>query len=83
MGEKKELSFDDFKDVTEHIYLAVDKIETLFKSLELTQSQRSELRRLGGLLHGVSHEVGHLYTDLESIPKEIRDQLHDYYGHGH
>ena len=83
MGDKKALSFDDFKDVTEHIYEAVDKIDTLFKSLELTESQEAELARLGRLLHGVSHEIGHFYTNLDVLPKAIRDQLHEYYGHGH
>ena len=83
MGEEKELSFADFKDVTEHIYLAVDKIDTLYKSLELTEYQRSELRRIGKLLHAMSHDIGHLYVELESLPKTLRDELEDYYGHGH
>jgi hypothetical protein len=83
MGEKKALSFADFKDVTEHIYMAVDKMDTLFKSMELTEAQQSELGRLGGLLHAVSHEIGHFYTGLEFLPKAMRDELEDYYGHGH
>lgn len=81
MGEKKTLSFADFKDLTDYIYLAVDKMETLFNSLELSQTQKAELGRLGGLLQGVSHEIGHFYTDLKTLPKEIQDQIDDYYGH--
>ena len=81
MGEKKELSFDDFKDVTDCIYMAVDKLDTLFKSLELSDKHKSELSRLGGLLHATSHEVGHFFTDLESLPDEIKEKLHDYFGH--
>ena len=83
MGEKKALSFTDFKDVTEHIYMAVDKIDTLFRSLEFSETQQSELGRIGRLLHGVSHDLGHFYLELEFLPEKIREQLHDYYGHGH
>lgn len=83
MGEKKTLSFADFKDLTDHIYMAVDKMDTLFNSLELSQAQKAELGRLGALLQGVSHEIGHFYTDLKMLPKEIQHQLDDYYGHGH
>ncbi|MBW2107445.1 MAG: hypothetical protein JRI36_02100 [Deltaproteobacteria bacterium] len=81
MGEKKTLEFSDFKDVTDCIYSAVDKIETLYKSLALSDAQKSELARLGGLLQGVSHDIGHFFMDLESLSEDIRAEVHDYYGH--
>ena len=81
MGDKKALAFDDFKAVTEYIYMAVDKMETLYKSLDLTEAQKSELGRLGGMLHDASHEIGHLFLDLESLPVQTKDALRAYYGH--
>ena len=65
------------------IYTAGMIAVSIPKSMELTEAQQSELGRLGGLLHAVSHEVGHFYTGLEFLPKALRDELEDYYGHGH
>jgi len=81
MGKKKTLSFADFKDLTDHIYMAVDKMDTLFNSLKLSQAQKAELGRLGGLLQGVSHEIGHFYLDLEFLPGDIKEAMQEYYGH--
>jgi hypothetical protein len=83
MAEKKTLTFADFKDLTDHIYMAVDKMDTLYNSLDLSETQKAELSRLGGLLQGVSHEIGHLYLDLEALPADIQAAIHEYYGHGH
>lgn len=81
MGEKKALVFSDFKDVTDSIYEAVDGLDTLYKSLALSEAQKSELGRLGGLLHGISHDVGHFFMDLEALPEDIKGTVQDYYGH--
>ena len=81
MAEKNELILEDFTDVTSHIYKALDKINTIFKSSALTEEEKSRLGKLGRSIHSAGHEIDHLFHSLESVPSELKDELRAYYDH--
>ncbi|MBN1843675.1 MAG: hypothetical protein JW883_15520 [Deltaproteobacteria bacterium] len=81
MAEKNELVLDDFTDVTDYIFKALEKINTLFASSSLTEEEKSKLGRLGRSIHSASHEMDHLFLSLESVPNELKKALQAHYGH--
>jgi hypothetical protein len=81
MGESDELVLEDFTDVTGHIDKALDKINTLYKSSLLTDSEKAELGRLGRLIYETNHEMDHFFLSLESVPTKLKDALRAYYAH--
>ena len=81
MGEKKEFHIEDFTDVTNFIDMALDRMNTIFNSLELTEEQKSELRKLGISLHNTAHEIGHFFLALEPLPDKLKEALHQHYEH--
>lgn len=81
MAAKNELVLEDFTSVTDHIDMALEKINMIYKSSDLTEKQRSEVGRLGRLLHGTGHDIGHIFMTLESLPNHLKEKLHEYYGH--
>ena len=81
MAEKKELDLEDFTDVTNYIDMALEKMNTIFKSVDLTEEQKSELRRLGVSLHNTGHELGHFFLGLEQPPTKLQEALQEYYAH--
>ncbi len=81
MTEKSELVLEDFTEVTTHIDMALDRVNTIYKSPHLTEEQKSELGRLGRLLHQAGHEIDHLFLALDLIPTKLREALQKYYAH--
>ncbi len=81
MVEKNELVLEDFTDVTDYIFKALEKINTLFASSSLTEEEKSELGRLGRSIHSASHEIDHLFLSLESVPSELKKELQAHYNH--
>lgn len=81
MAANNELVLEDFTSVTDHIHMALEKINTIYRSSDLTEEQRSEVGRLGRLLHQTGHDIGHVFMTLDSLPNQLKEQLHEYYGH--
>ncbi len=81
MAKKKELNLEDFTDVTNCIDMALEKMNTIFKSLDLTEEQKTELRRLGVSLHNTGHDLGHFFLGLELPPSKLKQALQKYYAH--
>lgn len=81
MVEKNELVLEDFTDVTDYIFKALEKINTLFASSSLTEEEKSKLGRLGRSIHSAGHEIDHLFLSLESVPSELKKALQAHYGH--
>lgn len=81
MAANNELVLEDFTSVTDHIHMALEKINTIYRSSDLTEEQRSEVGRLGRLLHQTGHDIGHVFMTLDSLPNQLKEKLHEYYGH--
>jgi hypothetical protein len=81
MAAKNELVLEDFTRVTDHIHMALESINTIYKSSSLTEKQKAEVGRLGRLLHQTGHDIGHVFMTLESLPDQLKEKLHAYYGH--
>lgn len=81
MAEKSELVLEDFTEVTTHIDMALDRINTIYKSPRLTEEQKSELGRLGRSLYQIGHEIDHFFLALDSLPSKLIEELQKYYAH--
>lgn len=81
MAAKNELVLEDFTSVTDYIDRALEKINTIYKSPDLSEEQKSQVGRLGRSLHQTGHDIGHFFMTLESLPNELKEKLHEYYGH--
>jgi hypothetical protein len=81
MAEKSEFVLEDFTEVTRHIDRALDRINTIYKSTELTEERKSELGRLGRSLHQTGHEIGHFFLTLDSLPSKLKEELQEYFAH--
>jgi hypothetical protein len=81
MAAKDGLVFEDFTRVTDYIDMALERVNTIYQSSDLTEEQKSEVGRLGRLLHQTGHDIGHFFMTLETLPDELKEKLHEYYGH--
>lgn len=81
MAAKNALVLEDFTSVTDYIDRALEKINTIYKSPDLSEEQKSHVGRLGRLLHQTGHDIGHFFMTLEPLPNELKEKLHEYYGH--
>ncbi|MGD8513091.1 MAG: hypothetical protein PVG85_03995 [Deltaproteobacteria bacterium] len=81
MATKNDLVLEDFTSVTDHIHRALESINTIYKSSSLTEKQKSEVGRLGRLLHQTGHDMGHVFMTLDSLPDQLKEKLHEHYGH--
>jgi hypothetical protein len=81
MAAKDGLVFEDFTRVTDYIDMALERVNTIYQSSDLTEEQKSEMGRLGRLLHHTGHDIGHFFMTLETLPDELKEKLHEYYGH--
>jgi predicted metalloprotease len=81
MEDQRELVIEDFTSVTRHIEEVLDQINKIFKSSSLTEEEKEELGRIGRSIYGLSHELDHLFLDLEGVAPTLREALQDYYGH--
>ena len=81
MAAKNELVLEDFTSVTDHIHMALEKINRIYKSSSLTEQQKSEVGNLGRLLHQTGHDIGHVFMMLDSLSDPLKEKLHEYYGH--
>jgi hypothetical protein len=81
MAAKNELVLEDFTSVTDYIHMALEKINRIYTSSSLTEKQKSEVGNLGRLLHQTGHDIGHVFMTLDSLPDQLKEKLHEYYGH--
>ena len=81
MAEKSKLGLEDFTEVTTHIDMALDRINTIYNSPDLTEEQKSELGRLGRSLYQTGHEIGHFFLALDSLSSKLKEDLQEYYAH--
>jgi len=81
MKEGNKLALEDFTDVTDNLFKAMEKINTLFTSSALSEEEKARLGKLGRTIHWASHEIDHLFLGLESVPDKLKEKLQSHYGH--
>jgi len=81
MKEGDKLVLEDFTDVTDHLFKAMEKINTLFTSSALSGEEKARLGKLGRAIHWASHEIDHLFLGLESVPGKLKEKLEAHYRH--
>ena len=81
MAEKSEFVLEDFTAIANHIDMALDRINTIYESAELTEERKSELGRLGRSLYETGHEIGHFFLTLDSLPSKLKEELQEYFSH--
>lgn len=81
MKKDTELALEDFTEVTEHLYSAMEKINKLFTSEVLSEAEKERLGKLGRAIHWASHEMDHLFLDLKSVPDALKKDLKAHYEH--
>ncbi len=81
MAEKSDLVLEDFTEVTTHIDMALDRINTIYKSPHLSEEQKSALGKLGRVLHNTGHEIDHFFLALDTLPGKLTEELQKHYAH--
>jgi hypothetical protein len=81
MKEKNELALEDFTEVTDHLFAAMEGINRLFTSEALSDAEKERLGKLGRAIHWASHEMDHLFLELEALPDSLKAAIKARYGH--
>jgi hypothetical protein len=81
MKEDGTLVLEDFTGITDDLFSAMEKINRLFTSEALSEAEKERLGKLGRAIHWASHEMDHLFVDLESVPDSLKDDLKKHYEH--
>ncbi|MBN1843017.1 MAG: hypothetical protein JW883_12150 [Deltaproteobacteria bacterium] len=81
MAAKNKLVLENFTSVTDHIDMALERINTICRSSDLSEEQKSEAARLGRSLHQTGDDIDHFCMTLESPPYNLKEKLQEFYRH--
>ena len=75
MDKNKKFNADDFMDATSHIGFALDKIEELESSVDLTEEEGNKIEQARTMIDEAKSMLSELFPIIKSLDSETRQQL--------